>query len=138
MKCFYHPEADAVAICKNCSRGLCRECVVDVKNGIACKDRCEEDVNALVKLVDHHVEAMASEERLLGSRGRNALYSALIYIVVGILFIVWSRGSLYYTPHASMILIIGICLIAFGVLNIGRAVVMWLRVRKERKNEAVG
>ncbi|MBQ8177037.1 MAG: hypothetical protein IJ035_08410 [Oscillospiraceae bacterium] len=26
MKCFYHPERDAVAQCNECKRGLCREC----------------------------------------------------------------------------------------------------------------
>ena len=138
MKCFYHPEREAVGTCRSCGKGVCTECAVEVEKALACKDRCEEDVNALVKLVDHHVEAMASEKRLLGSTGRSALYSALIYIVVGMLFIVWSRIILYDTfssRHYPMILAIGICLTVFGILNIGRTVVMWLRVRKAHRDE---
>ncbi|MGA2248287.1 MAG: B-box zinc finger protein [Verrucomicrobiota bacterium] len=30
MKCFNHPSVDAVALCKSCSRALCRECVGEV------------------------------------------------------------------------------------------------------------
>jgi hypothetical protein len=52
MKCFYHNSIDAVAICKNCSRGLCTECVSEVENGVVCKNRCEpaiEEINAMLK-----------------------------------------------------------------------------------------
>lgn len=34
MKCFYHSQADARGICKNCSKGLCEECAVDVGNAL--------------------------------------------------------------------------------------------------------
>ncbi|MBU4189689.1 MAG: hypothetical protein KJ886_01655 [Candidatus Thermoplasmatota archaeon] len=30
MKCFYNPTRDAVGVCKNCGKGLCAECAVDV------------------------------------------------------------------------------------------------------------
>ena len=46
MKCYNHPESDAVAICKNCQRALCMNCAVDVTNGMACKDKCEREVKA--------------------------------------------------------------------------------------------
>jgi len=44
MKCFRHPESDAVGSCKQCAKGLCSRCVVDVGKGLACKDSCEEYV----------------------------------------------------------------------------------------------
>ncbi len=47
MKCFYHETVDAVATCKNCCRALCRQCAVDVGNGIACRNSCEQQVQAL-------------------------------------------------------------------------------------------
>ena len=47
MKCYNHRESDAVAICKSCQRALCMDCSVDVTNGIACKDKCEEEVIAI-------------------------------------------------------------------------------------------
>ena len=51
MKCFYHPQTDAVAICKNCSKGLCLECVADVGNGVACKGKCEPEVQAFNEMI---------------------------------------------------------------------------------------
>ena len=51
MRCFYHQDADAVATCKNCGRGLCAGCAVDVGNGLACPSRCEEEVRALNRVI---------------------------------------------------------------------------------------
>ena len=47
MKCFYHEGIDAVAVCKNCSKALCRGCAVDVGNGMACRNACEPQVRAV-------------------------------------------------------------------------------------------
>ncbi len=52
MKCFNHPTVDAVAICKSCGRGLCRDCIVEVGLGCSCRNRCENDVAALNDLVE--------------------------------------------------------------------------------------
>jgi hypothetical protein len=51
MKCFYHPQIDAVAICKNCSKGICMDCVSDVGNGVACKGKCEAEVQAVNQMI---------------------------------------------------------------------------------------
>jgi len=37
MKCWSHPEQDAVAICKSCGKGVCKDCVVDVRGDSYCK-----------------------------------------------------------------------------------------------------
>lgn len=37
MKCFYHPEVDAVATCVECGKGLCSECAVKYKE-MECDD----------------------------------------------------------------------------------------------------
>ena len=44
MKCFYHQQTEALGLCKNCMRGICAECLVDVGNGLACRGGCEEEV----------------------------------------------------------------------------------------------
>jgi hypothetical protein len=51
MRCFYHSTIEAVAICKNCSKGLCAECAFEVVNGIACKGKCEAEVLALNEMI---------------------------------------------------------------------------------------
>jgi len=53
MRCFYHSDQEAVGICKNCHRGICIECFQEVGDGLACKGRCEpqvEKLNTLLKL----------------------------------------------------------------------------------------
>ncbi len=52
MKCYNHPEADAVALCRNCGKALCMNCAVDVSNRMACKDKCESKVKALTEILD--------------------------------------------------------------------------------------
>ena len=36
MKCFYHPEVDAVGVCSQCSKAGCRDCVEDVGEALLC------------------------------------------------------------------------------------------------------
>jgi len=57
MKCYNHHQSDAVAICKNCNKGVCIECAVDMGNGIACKGACEEEVRSLTELVNRNKKA---------------------------------------------------------------------------------
>lgn len=43
MKCFYHENKDAVGQCKNCGKGLCKECITKYQN--ICQD-CYFDYKA--------------------------------------------------------------------------------------------
>ncbi len=47
MRCFYHPDREAVGICLNCHRGVCAESAAVVSDGLACAGVCEEQVRAL-------------------------------------------------------------------------------------------
>src|SRR5262245_62948562 len=64
MRCFYHPDVGAVALCKSCNRGLCAGCATEVPNGLACPGRCE-------------AAARASDISQLLSQG------SLLYLVMG-------------------------------------------------------
>ena len=59
MNCYYHPATAAIAFCKNCCRGLCKECAVDLQNGTACKGRCEAEVAAVIDMVQRGKSAYA-------------------------------------------------------------------------------
>ena len=63
MKCFNHHEIEAVAICKNCHKALCDGCVVDVGNGIACRNSCEERVRKLNALQQKSENALKRSSR---------------------------------------------------------------------------
>lgn len=85
MKCFYHPEADAIAICKNCNRGLCTACATDLGNGLACKGRCEAEVQSLLEVQQR---AKTGYQKAAGAAGRMALWMALMgvmFLAVGLL-----------------------------------------------------
>lgn len=47
MRCFYHPDREAVGFCKNCGKGLCAETAIDVGNGLACPGPCEKRVERI-------------------------------------------------------------------------------------------
>jgi hypothetical protein len=41
MKCFYHPEIDAIGFCKSCGRAFCRGCAAEVSGVLYCRGGCE-------------------------------------------------------------------------------------------------
>lgn len=43
MKCFNHPERDAVTTCSGCNKGLCQDCTISVSQGSYCPN-CFEDL----------------------------------------------------------------------------------------------
>ena len=73
MRCYYHPNADAVGSCKNCSRGLCMACATDVGNGLACPARCEGEVRALNDVIQRN---KTSYKKTQSAYTRTALFYA--------------------------------------------------------------
>jgi len=59
MKCFYHPDADAVGLCKHCSRGVCHECAAERAGGLACKGIHDDKVDQLSNLVERNMRVSA-------------------------------------------------------------------------------
>ena len=82
MKCFNHDPADAIAICKNCNKALCRACAVDVGNGMACLNSCEQEVIAVNELVQRNKTA---SQRTGYAYQRNAIVSLLLALVLAYL-----------------------------------------------------
>ena len=78
MKCFNHGGSDAVAICKNCNKALCRSCAVDVGNGVACTGACEQEVRMLNELIRRNQTAA---QKTGYAYQRNAVVCALIALV---------------------------------------------------------
>jgi hypothetical protein len=80
MRCFYHRDVEAVGNCKNCARGLCGACASEVENGLACRNRCEEEVRALNRIVARNKTAF---ERASATYLRTALF----YVLLGVVFL---------------------------------------------------
>ena len=93
MKCYSHQDIDAIAICKNCHRGLCEDCASNVGNGQACRNRCEDEVEFINKLLfKYDSEAIKRANILL----RNVIYLTLI----GLTFIF--AGSFIYLKYVEI------------------------------------
>ena len=87
MNCFYHRDIQAVGSCKSCQRGLCPECAVEYRQGLACRNRCEADVQQLIDLVQRNVKF--AEAVVIGApKNRVAMIVIAIFIVLfGLLFV---------------------------------------------------
>lgn len=81
MKCYNHYERDAVAICKNCGKGLCKECAVELDNGlISCKGNCEKEVKYLKEMTE-------KSKKVYNKTAKTYYTTSLIYILLGLAFI---------------------------------------------------
>jgi hypothetical protein len=114
MVCYYHQSAQAVGICKNCHKGICAECAVDVGNGLACKGHCESEVAA----INNVFERGKIQYQDLGSiYGRNALWMGglgiAILLVVILLVAVSPESWLWDSP----LIVIGIFLLISAAMN---------------------
>lgn len=103
MKCFVHQDRDAVGICKNCQKGLCIECAVEVENGISCQGKSQQE-NAANNLT-------IIKNRTLSQKTAAAhKINALVYLLIGIICLVtgiyWcDMTSLWLLPCGAVMLI---------------------------------
>lgn len=109
MKCFYHNSADAVAVCKNCNRGICLECAAEVSNGVACKNRCEIEVEAVNQLINRNKTAY---QKTSSAYSRNAL----IFLLLGILFLGYSGINQTVNSSFDWFLLLGGIIFLIGAV----------------------
>lgn len=79
MICHYHPDRQAVELCKHCQRGLCSDCAALINDSRACKNRHEEQVRALEQMTAHNI----LQAKRIGS---SYFRSAVFYGLAGLLF----------------------------------------------------
>jgi hypothetical protein len=118
MKCFYHQDRDAVGSCKSCGKGLCAECAIDLGKGLACRDRCEEEVEAVIALVAENIRMLGKSPALLQTSRRSYLWTGAYSIVIGAVFLAWGLST---EPRLDFVVVIGGVGLAFGLLTIVRA-----------------
>jgi hypothetical protein len=89
MECFYHEGAAAVGSCRACLKGLCRRCAVSLEGGLACPDRCEPQVRALVLTLQQSVRFQNVSSGFL--RSARGLWLGLtgVALFVGLFVVVW-------------------------------------------------
>jgi Flp pilus assembly protein TadB len=108
MRCFYHQDVEAVGACKNCGRGLCAACALDVGNGLACPQRCEEEVRSLNRMIARNKTAY---QKTSGAYVRVAAF----YALVGVGF--FTAGLLDWHGFAWMLVPAGVIFLVAGILH---------------------
>jgi hypothetical protein len=131
VKCFYHNNADAVGSCRSCSRGLCAACAVEFDKGLACPDRCEDDVEASIKMTDTAIKNVANTTRILRMPGQTAFVAGIFNITLGAVFIAWHLSD----PVSRFLPIMGGVFVAYGLFSVNRALSIVPSSRKSRKVE---
>ena len=107
MRCFNHPTVDALGSCRHCARGLCRECIAEVNGLVACKSRCEKDVEEGYKVLLRS-RTVHAKQALLMQR------NAAIYVIFGAILIFTSGGPLD-SAFGRVLFAIGALFIGMGV-----------------------
>jgi hypothetical protein len=77
MKCFYHPEQDAVGMCPQCGKAACRDCLKEVGGGILCKG-C---ISQRLKSVEAENQAVFADRQATIERAKRRLRVAKIVFV---------------------------------------------------------
>ena len=110
MKCYVHPQIEAVAVCKSCGRAVCHECVTEVGLSCACKGRCETDVSILNDLV---VRGSSAYQKTSGVYTRSGVFILLL----GLLFT--GAGLLVFNSNDPnyFMLLMGPIFVVYGVVQ---------------------
>ena len=80
MKCFDHPDSDAIGLCRHCLKGLCSQCAADTGEGLACAGSCE----AIVVAMGQMVRAATSATKI--NTGGAAYLWPIFFVATGIVF----------------------------------------------------
>jgi hypothetical protein len=113
VKCYYHQECDAVALCYWCNRGLCPSCSVEVGDRLACQGRCEAKVERAVRIGEASTLMVEHSEQAQGV-ARLANFGLVAFVlVVGIITLAmgYARRS-----DAPGLLLLGGALVVFGLV----------------------
>ena len=107
MRCYNHPERDAVGSCKSCCKGLCAECAVDLGHGLSCRGEHEERVKAIDRMMSRaaRVQATAKFSRYVaptfyGFMGAVFCGYGLLYARTGNFLILLGAGFLVFAAYA--------------------------------------
>lgn len=114
MECFYHEGRPAVGCCRSCLRGVCRECGVDLDKGLACKLRCETDVDELIATIAQSIQYRALAGAYARATPKAMLGIALACMLVGLFVSGWGLSL----PRYDEIALLGIPFLILGAIAI--------------------
>lgn len=107
MKCYCHPDVDALAICKSCCRALCRDCVTEVGLSCSCRGRCEADVATLNDLVERSRTAYQKNGAMTARAAIFVTLMGTLFTVLGVADVVGGVASEWSYAQVLMGILFG-------------------------------
>jgi hypothetical protein len=89
--------------------------------GLACRDRCEDEVKAIIALVAENIQMVGKSPAILRTGQRSYLCTGTYSIAVGAVFLAW---GLSFEPRLDFVVVLGAVGLSFGLLTIVRALGM--------------
>ncbi len=89
MKCFTHPDQDAVALCCYCARGLCRPCCLESDVRIACSESCRVQLQQSQEAGERLVEMFQGVPKNLRSQQIRLRRVLIVFCLLIGMFAVW-------------------------------------------------
>lgn len=119
MNCFVHRDQPAVGLCKSCGRGLCPECLVDYPTGLACKNRCEERVALITRIVDNNKQTLSASNVRLKYATASSILLGLLFCALGfVMAITWpEKGTIVL---GMLFVAMGLVFLITGLLGLRR------------------
>lgn len=114
MNCFKHSSTASVGVCKSCSKGLCIECAAELENGLACKNRCESQVEFLNLMVSNH-------RQIMGRANKQLKASGIVSFLMGVAFLflaAFGPSKSGASPFHVFFLALGIIFVVYGAYNL--------------------
>ena len=85
MRCFNHPEIEALGICKSCNKGLCSSCATDLDHGLACRDKHEQSVESLNTMILRSSRVQTAATRISYIGPAFTAFMGLVFLGYGLL-----------------------------------------------------
>ena len=126
MKCWFHPEQDAVAFCKSCGKGVCQDCLVTFGGNSYCKD-CIEHGKVAAVAPSPELTAAESVPMPTGKPSKAFFVVGGVGCIINAIAAIWfffntlvpgiAFDLRYFSIIGDVLLVIGLILASFGYLG---------------------
>ena len=107
MICYTHRDNQAIGICKYCGKAVCDECAIVDNSGIACSERCHQELLAYAVMAEKSKAVYGMKSGRIPITTIFLLAAGAVFLLMGVYFA--SKGNRYvaslaahgsYLPHS--------------------------------------
>ncbi len=116
MNCYKHSDRAAVGICKSCGKGLCRDCLTELPDALACREVCESRARLINQIIDNNA-------RIISAARLQIRMSGITSVVLGGIFILlawWSQNQFESVLVVATFGSLGAVLVVHGLMRLNR------------------